>query len=319
MRAVGFEADGSVRVRDLRCPAPGAGEVLVAVEVAGLNPTDEYHRQRVAAGSDEIARIPGVEVAGKVTALGADVTRWSIGDHVFGLTHDGGLGEFVAADADLLMPWPSGLPARDAAAIPEVFITAHDGLCQGRLAQGDTLLVTGASGAVGTAAVQIGLQMGVRVIAVARSQAGRDWLEQLGAEAFPDHADMARDQLPFCDEVDVVIELVGARNMRSNLAALRPRGRVVFVAAQGDEDVCFNLREFKTKRATVIGSTLRRRGRPDKVAAVRAFEQSGLPLVASGKLRATVGHVVPIAAAPEAFAMLVAAGRIGKVLIDFSL
>jgi NADPH:quinone reductase-like Zn-dependent oxidoreductase len=251
-------------------------------------------------------------------AIGDDVTRWTVGDRVFGLVHDGGLGELVVADEELLMPSPAGLAPRDAAAIPEVFITAHDGLCQGGLSRGDTLLVTGASGAVGTAAVQLGVQMGARVIAVARSEAGRDRLKQLGAEPFPDHAELPRAELPFRDGVDVVIELVGARNMRSNLAALRSLGRIVFIAAQGDEDVCFNLREFKTKRATVIGSTLRRRGRTDKVAAVRTFERAAMPLVASGQLRASVGHVVPADDAAEAFDVLGTPGRSGKVLVDFT-
>lgn len=317
MRTVGFRKDGSVRMHDRAAPEPAPGQVVIEVRYAGLNPTDEYHRRRVAAGSDEIRRTPGVEVAGEVRSVGPAVRRWSVGDRVFGLVNDGGLSEFVVADEQLLMPLPDALDPRDASAIPEAFITAHDGLCQARLHIGETLLVTGASGSVGLAAVQLGSRLGARVIGLARSESGRQRLAALGVEPHPDHADRSRGDLPYRDCVDVVIELIGARNARNDLAALRTRGRIVFIAAQGDEDVCLPLREFKTKRATMIGSTLRRRGKDAKVDAVRRFEREALSYLDNGEIRAAVAHVVPVAQAARAFDLLAEPGRHGKVLVAF--
>jgi len=317
MRTVGFDPGGAVRVCDRAVPQPGARQVIVEVQYAGVNPTDDYQRHRVSEGLDAGDRTPGVEVAGVVRSRGAGVRRWSVGDNVFGLVKDGGLGECVLADEDLLMPVPYGLDPREAAAIPEVFITAHDGLNQGMLSFGETLLVTGASGCVGMAAVQLGVKMGARVLGLARRESGRDRLAALGAEPYPAHADFAPADLPYRDSVDVVIELVGACNARNDLSALRRRGRIVFIGAQGDEDVCVNLREFKTKRATMIGTTLRRRGKDAKVAAVRRFEREALPFIESGELRAAEAHTVPITQAARAFDLLRAPRRHGKVLIAF--
>jgi NADPH2:quinone reductase len=232
--------------------------------------------------------------------------------------HDGGLSSVVNADGELLVATPAVLDDEQASAVPEVFITAHDGIAQGALVSGETLLVTGATGAVGLAAVQIGRERGARVLGISRSERGDAMLRSLNAEPFPDHGGVdGLANLAYRDSVDVVLELVGARNARGDLAALRPKGRMVFVAAQGNEDICFNLRDFKTKRAVLLGSTLRRRGRQAKIEAVRAFEKEVVPLLAEGAVKPTISKVFPVDEAQAAFDYMSTPGRLGKVLLAF--
>lgn len=317
MTAVRFEPNGSVTYVDVGQPTPACGQVAVEVSFAGINPTDTYHRRRVMDGGDEVDRIPGVEVCGRVSEV-AEASQWNVGDRVFGLVHDGGLRRRVIADADLLVRVPDNLDDLEAAAIPEAFITAHDAVAQSGLTDGETLLVTGATGGVGLAAVQIGLARGARVLGVSRSPEGDELLRGLGVEPVADQATFAgHDSLPYRDAVDVVVELVGGRNASADLAALRPKGRIVFVAAQGDEDLCVNLRELKAKRATIMGSTLRRRGREAKVEAVRAFAHEILPLLADSTVKPVIAARFSVQEASRAFDFLASSGKRGKVLLQF--
>jgi NADPH:quinone reductase-like Zn-dependent oxidoreductase len=318
VKAVTFDRHGAVALSEVAAAAPGAGEVAIDVRFAGINPTDTYHRRRVTEGSDELERIAGVEVAGIVSALGPGANRWSVGDRVFGLVHDGGLAERVVATERLLVAMPDGLAERAAAAVPEAFITAHDGISQGGLTPDQTLLVSGASGGVGLAAVQIGRAMGSRVIGVCRSDAGRQLLRRLDVEAFGFRpVERSGEPLPYRDEVDVVVELVGAVNARADLEALRARGRMVFIAAQGNEDITFNLREFKTKRGMLIGSTLRRRGLDAKVAAVEAFAADVVPMLEAGAAHPIESRTFAASEAAAAFEFMATPGKLGKVLLEF--
>lgn len=235
-----------------------------------------------------------------------------------GSSGNGGLSSVVVADEDLVIRTPENLSDQEAAATPEAFITAHDAFRQGQLAADETLLVTGATGNVGQAAVKIGLTRGARVFGLARSKGGVRLLQSLGAAGIltpPSREGMHSPEL--VNSVDVVVELVGACNARPNLVALRSAGRIVQIGSSGNENITFNLRDFKTKRAVMIGSTLRRRPRAAKASAVCAFSEEILPLVASGAIAPRIPRVFPAEEAQQAFEFMNTPAKYGKVMISF--
>ena len=227
MRALVFTGAGGpevMRLEERPDPVPGTGEVLVEQRFGGLNPADLLQRAgHYPAPPGWPPDIPGLDVAGRVVSVGDKVTGLSPGDRVFGLAGGGGLADRVCVPARHVAAVPDALDDEQAAAAPEAFITAHDAVVsvQCGLSAGETLLINGASGGVGTAAVQLGVACGAHVIATVRNDAAREWLRAAGAE--PVGLAEARGR------ADVVLELVGAPNMDANLDAAALRGRIVVV------------------------------------------------------------------------------------------
>jgi NADPH:quinone reductase len=290
-------------------PVPLPSEVLVRATHAGLNPADLIQRAgSYPAPPGSPADIPGLEVAGTVIACGDAVTTWRAGDRVFGLVGGGGLSDTVAVHERHVARIPDNLTDREAAAIPEAFITAHDAVfTRAGLALGETLLVNGASGGVGTAAVQLGVAMGARVLANCRSHS--DALVDLGAEPCP---------LSEARGVDVVLELVGAANLPASLEALAVRGRIIVVGTGAGADAELSLRTLMGRRASLMGTMLRARPMDEKAAAVQAFARSVVPQLASGRVRPVIDRVFPVAEAAAAFDHLAAPGKLGKVLLELA-
>jgi len=236
------------------------------------------------------------------------VTAWRAGDRVFGLIGGGGLSDTVAVHERHVARIPDDLTDREAAAVPEAFITAHDAIfTRAGLAMGETLLVNGASGGVGTAAVQLGVAAGARVLANSRSH--REALTDMGAE--PCVLSEARG-------VDVVLELVGAANLPGSLEALALRGRVIVVGTGAGADAELSLRALMGRRASVMGTVLRARSMEEKAVAVQAFARSVVPHLAAGRVRPVIDRVFPVAEAAAAFDHLSAPGKLGKVLLEMT-
>lgn len=290
-------------------PVPLPSEVLVRVTHAGLNPADLIQRAgNYPAPPGSPADIPGLEVAGTVIACGESVTTWRAGDRVFGLVGGGGLSDTVAVHERHVARIPDNLTDREAAAVPEAFITAHDAVfTRAGLAMGETLLVNGASGGVGTAAVQLGAATGARVLANSRSHS--DALVDLGAEPCP---------LSEARGVDVVLELVGAANLQASLEALAVRGRIIVVGTGAGADAEVSLRALMGRRASLMGTVLRARHMEEKAAAVQVFARSVVPQIASGRVRPVIDRVFPVAEAAAAFDHLAAPGKLGKVLLELA-
>jgi NADPH:quinone reductase len=312
MIAVTFTGAGGaevVRVEERPDPVPRDQEVLIRATHAGLNPADLAQRAgRYPAPPGSPQDIPGLEAAGTVIACGAAVSDWRVGDRVFGVVGGGGLADTVAAHERHVARIPDALDDRDAAAVPEAFVTAHDAVfTRAGLVMAETLLVNGATGGVGTAGVQLGVAVGARVLAGARAH--HDRLAALGAEpvALEDAAG-----------VDVVLELIGAQNLSGSLAALAPLGRVIIVGTGAGSDAELSLRVLMGKRASLMGTMLRARPLEQKAAAVQAFAHQVVPLLETGRVRPLVDRVFPAAAAAEAFDHLAAPGKFGKVLLDFT-
>jgi NADPH:quinone reductase len=323
VKAVVFTGAGGPEVVSLTerpDPEPGPEDILVAVAYVGLNPADSQQRQgRYPAPPGAPADVPGLEVAGTVLACGARVAAWKPGDRVFGLVGGGGLADRVVVHERCVTRVPDNLSERDAAAVPEAFITAHDAaFSQAGLRMGETLVVHGAAGGVGTAAVQLALAAGARPLAVVRSDRAAEAVSGLGAEVVREDAFPAGvlDATGGAG-ADVILELVGAPHFPANLEVLARKGRVVVVGVAAGGDATMPLRELMQRRASVRGTMLRARPLEEKAAAVRAFEREVVPQLASGRVRPVVDSEFPAAEAAAAFERLDGHGKVGKVLLAF--
>jgi putative PIG3 family NAD(P)H quinone oxidoreductase len=312
MKAATIKDDGVLVVEEHTDPEPGAGEVLVRVKAAGLNGADMLQRKGgYPAPPGSPADIPGLELAGEVAALGPGATRFSEGDRVMAIVGGGGQAELATVHERQLMPVPDTLDWPAAGAVPEVFTTAHDAIfTQAGLQPGERLLVHGAAGGVGTAAVQLGASTGARVTATVRNPECRDSVGALGAqhvldpEGFEEHG-------PF----DVILELVGAPNMPANLKALQTQGRIVVIGVGAGFKAEVNLLALMGKRGTLRASTLRVRPLEEKALTARAMEREVLPLFAAGRLRVPIAETFALDDVEAAYDRFAAGGKLGKIVL----
>jgi len=305
--------DGEVLVEDHPDPEPGAGEVLVRVRAAGLNGADMLQRRgRYPAPPGSPPDVPGLELAGEVAARGPGAERFAEGDRVMAVIGGGGQGELCVVHERGAMRVPDGLDWPRAGGVPEVFATADDALfSQAGLEHGERLLVHGAAGGVGTAAVQLARAAGARVTATVRREALRAEVEALGAEAaiepegFEEHG-------PF----DVILELVGAPNFPANLGALATGGRIVVIGVgAGPKIESLNLLALMGKRARLMGSTLRARPLEEKAHVTRNVERRVLPLLESGTVDVPVADMFPLERVAAAYERFEAGGKLGKIVL----
>ncbi len=293
-------------------PEPGHGQILVRVHGAGLNGADMLQRRGAyPAPPGEPADIPGLELAGEVAAVGPGARRFSEGDRVMAVVGGGGQAELAIVHERMAMPVPEGLDWPQAGGLPEVFTTAHDALfTQAGLRPGEHLLVHGAAGGVGTAAVQIGRAAGARVTATVRREELREEVEALGAraiapEGFGDHG-------PY----DVILELVGAGNLEENLAALARRGRIAVIGVGGSGPTAeINLHALMQKHARIHGSTLRARPLEEKALAARLVERELLPHFETGALTVPVAATFGLDEAEQAYDRFTSGGKLGKIVL----
>ena len=306
--------EGAISVEEHPDPVPGAGEVLVRVRAAGLNGADMMQRRGLypaPPGSPE--DIPGLELAGEVAALGPGAQRFSEGDRVMAIVGGGGQAELALVHERVLMPVPEGLDWTAAGGLPEVFTTAHDALfSQAGLQSGERLLVHGAAGGVGTAAVQLGWSTGAGVTATVRNESLRTGVQLLGAQRVIAPEDFAESG-PY----DVILELVGAPNLGDNLNALATGGRIVVIGVAGGAKAELNLLALMGKRGTIKASTLRARPLEEKAATARAVERHVLPLFDDGTLSVPIAQAYPLDDVEAAYDRFAAGGKLGKVVLSF--
>ena len=316
MRAVVLHGE-ELRLQERPDPLPGSSEVVVAAPFAALNPADLAQRAgRYPAPPGSPQDIPGLEVSGRVIACGAAVLGWQVGDRVFGLVGGGGLADRVAVHERHVVAVPERLDDEEAAAVPEAFLTAYDAIVtQAGLASGNVLLVNGANGGVGTAAVQIARYAGARVIASARTDEARGRLTELGAQAVAPGE--VQERVRAAGGADVILELVGAPNLAGDVGMLATRGRVVVVGTGAGEEAQLSLRALMSRRGRIFGTMLRARPMEEKAAAVQRFGHHVVPGIADGRLRGIVDRVFPAEQAADAFAYMAQPGKFGKVLLDF--
>jgi NADPH2:quinone reductase len=320
MRAVVFTGAGGtdvVRVEERPDPVVSGDDVLLDVRYAALNGADlSQMAGRYPAPPGSPADIPGIETAGTVIARGPTARRFALGDRVFGIVGGGGLADRVVVHERHVAPVPAALDDLGAAAVPEVFITAHDAIItRAGLRLGELIVVSGANGGVGTAAVQIAAAAGARVLATVRSADVRERVAALGADVVA--PDELVDRARALGGADVVIELVGAPNLESDLDALATQGRIVIVSVATGDEAPISLRRMMVKRASLYGTMLRGRPLEEKAAAVQAFAREVVPHLASGRLVPLVDTVFPADEAVAAFERMAGPGKFGKLLLDF--
>jgi putative PIG3 family NAD(P)H quinone oxidoreductase len=314
MRAVTIR-DGEIVVEEHPDPQPGEGEVLVKVRAAGLNGADILQKRGLypaPPGSPE--DIPGLELAGEVAALGPGTRRFNVGDRVMAIVGGGGQAELAVVHERQLMPVPAGLDWTEAGGVPEVFTTAHDALfTQAGLQPGERLLVHGAAGGVGTAAVQLGAAAGAEVTATVRNPDARDKVRELGA-----HVVIEPDGFEAFGPFDVILELVGAPNIPTNVKALATGGRIVVIGIGAGAKTDLHLGALMNKRGRIMGSTLRARPLEEKALTARRMERHVLPLLERGTVRVPVAETFPLQEAPAAYERFAAGGKLGKIVLTIS-
>ena len=312
MRAVTIE-DGKLAIREHPDPTPGTGELLVRVRAAGLNGSDLYQvRGGYPAPPGSPADIPGLDVAGEVAAIGSGVTRFQPGDRVMAVVGGGGQAELALVHERLAMPVPDALSWPQAGGFPEVFTTAHDALfTQCGLQLGERVLVHGAAGGVGSAAVQLAAAAGALVTATVRNPEHHRAVADLGAERV-----VAPDELEGSGPFDVILELVGAPNFPANLEMLATGGRISIIGTGAGARIELDLHILMARRARVLGSTLRPRPLEQKAAAARRVEAHVLPAVAAGRVRVPVAATYPLDEAEQAYERFQAGGKLGKIVLE---
>jgi NADPH:quinone reductase len=311
VRAVTIQ-DGRLVPAERPDPEPGRGELLVRVAAAGLNGADLLQlRGGYPAPPGSPADIPGLELAGEVAAVGPDVRRFAPGDRVMAVVGGGGQAELAVVHERVALPVPDGLGWAEAGGFPEVATTAHDALfTQCGLGLGDRLLVHGAAGGVGTAAVQLGAAAGARVVAGVRNRDHHRAVAALGAEVVAEPG-QAFEHGPF----DVILELVGAPNFPANLDALATGGRLMVIGVGAGATVELDLRRLMARRARLLASTLRSRPLEQKADAARRVEHQVLPLLTAGRFRVPVAATFPLDQAQAAYDRFAAGAKLGKLVL----
>ncbi|SHJ90300.1 NADPH:quinone reductase [Pseudonocardia thermophila] len=311
MKAVTVD-DGGLTVTEVPIPRPGPREALVQVRASAINGADHYLRvgryPDTSSGGGPL--IPGLEVAGVVAEVGPG-TELEPGTRVMGLTPWGGHAEYVAVDERLLLPVPEQWRWTEAGAFCEAFTAAHDALVtQGGAREGSRVLITGANGGVGTAALQIARTTGCAVSALVRDPAVAEHVRRLGADEVHLHPD---DLSP--DRFDVVLELVTGANITKQIAALRTGGRIVVLGCAAHPRADFNLLKLMAKRASIGGSTLRSRPVEEKAQALALAYRAVEHAARDGSVTIPVDAIFELADAPQAYERFEMKGKTGRVVL----
>ena len=301
-------------------PSPRDNEVLIAVAAAGINRPDTLQRQGLYPPPPGASDILGLEVAGKVVALGAGANRFALGDKVLALVPGGGYAQYCAAHESNSLPIPAGLSMVEAGAIPETFFTVWTNVFdRGGLKAGETLLVHGGTSGIGTTVIALAKAFGARVIATAGSDAKTAACKRLGADFAIDYrtTDFVEATLAATEGrgADVILDMVGGDYVARNYAAAAVGGRIVQIAFLNGPKATLDLRPLMVKRLVHTGSTLRPRSPAEKAIIAHALHDRVWPLLASGRCRPVIDSTYPLNDAAAAHSRMESSGHIGKIVL----
>jgi putative PIG3 family NAD(P)H quinone oxidoreductase len=307
--------------REAPLPVPSAGELLIRVQAAGVNRPDVMQRTGSYPMPPGVTPIPGLEVAGRVVAVGEGATGFQVGDLVCGLTEGGGYAEYCVVPATQALPVPGNVDALTAAAIPETFFTVWANVFQrGHIAPGSTLLVHGGTSGIGSTTLMLAREFGIRTIA---TDSGADKLAaalRFGAQEAIDYREC--DFVEVAREwtggrgVDAILDIVGGAYFERNVAALAKDGRLLLIGFLGGEVApSVNLLTRAVKRLTVTGSTLRARSVDEKAEIARDLQAQVWPLLGAGRCLPTVHAEFPLARAADAHRLMESGSHIGKIVL----
>ncbi len=310
-----------LKVATREVPELGAGEVLIEVVAAGVNRPDCIQRSgRYPPPADASPHL-GLEVAGRIVALGQGVTEWKIGEAVCALANGGGYAEYAAAPAGQVLPVPAGLTMLQAAALPETYFTVWANLVErGRLAAGDTVLIHGGSSGIGITAIQIAKAWGATVLCTVGNPQKAAACLALGADAAIDYRqqDFVAQTLKITGSrgVNLILDMVGGTYVEKNLKLLALDGRLVQIAFLQPSKVEIDLMPIMTKRLTVTGSTMRPRSAANKADLAAALRTHIWPLLEQGRLLPSIFKVFALEQAAEAHALMESSEHIGKIMFS---
>jgi len=302
-------------------PAPGEGEVLVEAVASAVNRADVLQRQGFYDPPPGSSPYPGLEVSGRIAALGPGVGGWAVGDEVCALLAGGGYAEKVVVPAGQLLPVPAGVGLVEAAALPEVVCTVWSNVFMvAGLRPGETLLVHGGASGIGTMAIQLAKSVGARVLVTAGSQEKIRRCLEFGADAGIDYREedfVARSrELTDGRGADVILDIMGAKYLQRNVDALAVNGRLVIIGLQGGTKAEIDLNAMLRKRVAVAATNLRGRPTAEKAAIVAAVREHVWPLVEAGRVKPVVDRVIPLADAGEAHRVMEESGHVGKIVLE---
>jgi NADPH:quinone reductase len=323
MTAIAIVRPGGPEVleaRSIPTPACGPGDVLIAVEAAGVNRPDLLQRQGKYPPPPGAPDTPGLEVAGTIAAVGSEVDEWKVGDAVCALVSGGGYAEYCAAPAPQCLPVPEGFSFVEAAALPETFFTVWTNIFErGRLRPGERFLVHGGASGIGTTAIMLARASGATVYATAGTAEKCAACERLGATRAIDYR--TEDFVAVLREatggrgVDLILDMVGGDYVSRNLEALALEGRLVQIAFLRGARAEVNLAPLMQKRITFTGSTLRARPVAEKGAIAAALRANVWPRLEAGELRPVIQSTHPLSRAADAHAELERGDHVGKIVL----
>lgn len=305
------------------CPSPEADEVLIKVEAAGVNRLDILQRKGFYPPPPGSSPVLGVEVAGKIAALGKNVSQFKIGDAVCALIGGGGYAQYCVAAAGTCLAIPAGLSFIEAASLPETYATVWFNLFdKAGLKYPETVLVQGGSSGIGVSAISLCHALGITIYVTAGSDEKCRACEKLGATKAINYKseDFAEVIMRLSNNrgVDVILDMVGGSYVPKELSILACKGRLVFISASAGTNVAVDLKEVIAKELTIMGSSLRPQPLAVKTAIMHSLEKTVWPLLQKGTIKAVVYKTFPIKQAADAHLLMESSKHIGKIILSIT-
>ena len=319
MHAIVIDKPDSFVWAEVPDPDPAAGEVVIDVTAAAVNRADVMQRQGHYPPPPGAPPYPGLECSGVISVVGVGVTDHRVGERVCALLAGGGYAERVAVPAGQLLPVPNGLSVQESAALPEVACTVWSNIVDiARLRRGETMLVHGGGGGIGTFAIQLGKALGVTVVVTARAEK-HDQLRALGADLTIDYPadDFVAATRDFTGGrgADVVLDIIGAKYLGRNVDVLAVNGRIATIGLQGGRKGELDLGALMTKRGSISATTLRARPVAEKTRIVKGVRDQVWPLVDAGAIRPIIHTTMEMSKAAEAHRLMESSDHLGKILL----
>jgi NADPH2:quinone reductase len=317
MRKIVHGADRPLHLAVFSPPAPGPGEILIKVAAAGVNRPDLMQRAGLYPPPPGAPETLGLEVAGEVSAVGADVKRWREGDKVCALLPGGGYAEYALAAEGSALPVPKGFSFEQAAALPETVFTVWVNVFEScALKPNETLLVHGGASGIGTTAIQMARAHGAKVLATAGDAAKCRLCEDLGAARAINYRDEDFESVVrYNGGADVILDMVGGPYVQKNLNVLNDGGRCAMIAFLQGPQSELNLMRMMLKRLTLTGSTLRSRSKEEKARIAHEVERVVWPWIEAGKVKPIIDSTFPLGDAEAALARMSSGAHAGKIIL----
>lgn len=306
---------------ELETPRPGPEEVLVRVAAAGVNRADLMQRQGHYPPPPGASPIIGLECSGEIAEVGSSVTGWEVGHACVALLAGGGYAEYVAVPAGQVIVPPDGVDRVTAAGLVETAATVASNLTLAGLGEGESFLVHGGSGGIGSMAIQFAHALGARVVSTSGNEAKLDYCRSVGADlavSYRDDWPQAARDFTSGHGIDVILDSLGAEYLGQHVSLLAPDGRLVVIGLQGGRKAELDLGRLLAKRGRILATTLRSRPVADKAAICSRVAETVWPLVSSGAIQPAPQTVFPLAEAASAHRQLESGDNVGKIILTTS-